>query len=205
VQVSSAGATSYAGGDSFASGSADDITLSDANGLRRLGWISFWSQLALSLVSGIVLFFTASSGPQGGIPSAPVIFNLAGVATGFISTFLAFGKTRIARSVIEQGKKISKSNVSANVLQSTKLNLLGLGATIIGLQAAVGGLVGKALTSSSAGAYSIRNAANSPAALDVFAVQALTNTILLHYIAILFANWTQRLLNKDAKTPAAAK
>ena len=30
----------------------------------------------------------------GAFPQLPVFFNLAGVVTGFISTFLAYGKTR---------------------------------------------------------------------------------------------------------------
>ena len=35
-------------------------------------------------------------------------------------------------------------------------------------------------------------------------VQASTNTILLHFLGIVFANWTLRILNKDAKTLSPA-
>jgi len=35
-------------------------------------------------------------------------------------------------------------------------------------------------------------------------LQASTNTILLHFLGIVFANWTLRILNKDVKNPAAA-
>lgn len=44
---------------------------------------------------------------------------------------------------------------------------------MLSMQSTVGGLVGKALTSSSAGAYNVQSAQNAPAALDVFAVQVL--------------------------------
>ena len=42
---------------------------------------------------------------------------------------------RIARRVIVDGEKHSKSKVAAGLLGSTRLNLAGMGATIIGLQA----------------------------------------------------------------------
>ena len=32
---------------------------------RRIGWVSFWLQLALSIVSAIVLFFTATTASRG--------------------------------------------------------------------------------------------------------------------------------------------
>lgn len=40
--------------------------------------------------------------------------------------------------------------------------------------------------------------------LRVCIVQASTNTILLHFLGILFANWTLRILNKDSKSPLPA-
>lgn len=39
---------------------------------------------------------------------------------------------------------------------------------------------------------------------QIVALQASTNTILLHFLGIVFANWTLRVLNKDAKSPAPA-
>jgi hypothetical protein len=188
----------------FESPSGNDDLAEEAKGLRRISWISFWLQLALSIVSAIVLFFTASTASRGQFPQLPVFFNLGGVITGFLSTFLAYSRTRLARSVIEGGQKISKSKLASDILGATRINLFGLGLTIFGLQSTVGGLVGKALTSSSAGPYNVQAASAAPAAIDVFAVQASTNTILLHFLGIVFANWTLRVLNKDVKNPAAA-
>jgi len=78
---------------------------------------------------------------------------------------------RLARRVIESGEKVSKSKLAADILGATRINLFGLGLTIFGLQSTVGGLVGKALTSSSTGAYNLQAAQAAPAAIDVFAVQ----------------------------------
>jgi hypothetical protein len=49
---------------------SDDLK-DEAKGLRRISWISFWLQLALSIVSAIVLFFTASTASRGSPPPPP--------------------------------------------------------------------------------------------------------------------------------------
>ena len=49
----------------FDSPSGNDHLQEEAKGLRRISWISFWLQLALSIVSAIVLFFTASTASRG--------------------------------------------------------------------------------------------------------------------------------------------
>ena len=42
---------------------------------------------------------------------------------------------RLARRVIVNGEKVSKAKVAAGVLGTTYLNLAGMGATLVGLQA----------------------------------------------------------------------
>jgi hypothetical protein len=37
--------------------------------LRNIGWISFWSQLVLSIVSAVVLLFSTGVTAQVGVPS----------------------------------------------------------------------------------------------------------------------------------------
>lgn len=173
----------------------------DAYTLRRFGWISFWSQLALSIVSAIVLFFTVTSSRKGGPPTIPVFFTLAAVAFSFISTFFAYGYTRVARKVIIAGETVKRSNVVSTILSATRLNLIGIGSALVGLQALVGQLVGKTLSSSTSNPYAAGNASaagSTPTAIDVFTVQASTNTLLAHFVSILFANWLLRLLNRGA-------
>lgn len=68
------------------------------------------------------------------------------------------------------------------------VNLLGLGAAILGMQATVGLLVAKALTSSANPYYQGIAPGYSPVlALDVFLVQASANTILSHFLGLVFS------------------
>ena len=158
---------------------------------RRVGWVSFWSQLALCVVSAVVLSFTVGSqmqaspspvaravhqahaglhptpGAQGTFPGLPIFFTLGGVAASFISTFLAYSWTRqgfalhtpcqqapreaplqtpvprrVARKVVIQGERVAKSGVLQTGLNTTRLNLIGLFTTLIGLQARRGPSLG---------------------------------------------------------------
>ncbi|CAK9136470.1 unnamed protein product [Ilex paraguariensis] len=77
----------------------------------------------------------------------------------------------------------------ADVVKSLKngiiLNLLGMGAAILGMQATVGILVAKALTTSANPYYQGISPGSSPVlALDVFLVQASANTILSHFLGL---------------------
>lgn len=62
------------------------------------------------------------------------------------------------------------------------------------LQATVGQLVGKTLTSA-ANAYGPRAGA-PPVAFDIFSVQACANTIMAHFAGMLLANWLLGTLTK---------
>ena len=67
----------------------------------------------------------------------------------------------------------------------------------------MGGLVAKTLSSSTSNPYAA-GAANraAPTSLDVFSVQASTNTIFAHFLSLFFANWLLRKLNSGAESAA---
>ncbi|EFN58952.1 hypothetical protein CHLNCDRAFT_140957 [Chlorella variabilis] len=91
-------------------------------------------------------------------------------------------------------------SISGTVIANSNLNLLGMGATILSLQAIVGNLVAKTLSSASAGAYyGAQRVAAPPVAFDVFSVQACTNTIMAHFVGMLFSNWILLVVNKYNK------
>ncbi|KAK9850977.1 hypothetical protein WJX84_009282 [Apatococcus fuscideae] len=184
-------------------GMADSDMGKEAPFLRQIGWISFWSQLALAIVSSVIISFALTGSGNGRGPSPSVWFSLFGVIMSFITTFMSYGFTRVARRVILNEGSVKKQNVIASLLRVTSLNLWGLGGTLVGLQSTVGVLVGKTLTSSSTSPYAASGVrAAAPAALDVFSVQASSNTLLAHFISIVLAQWLLRVLNKGAQ-PAA--
>lgn len=140
----------------------------------------------------------------GGI-NVSVWFTLFGVASSFISTFFAFSYVKLARQSFSKGD-VTRETVSARLLRNNSLNLWGLGATLLGLQAVIGGLVAKTLTTASTNPYAQGGAGAraAPVALDVFSVQASANTLLAHFVSIVFTNMLLRTLNKATPSPKAA-
>ncbi|KAL4451452.1 hypothetical protein ABPG75_007114 [Micractinium tetrahymenae] len=171
--------------------------------LRNIGWLSFWGQLVLTVVSTIILLFSAGT-VAGTSASFTVmdIANLFGIVCGYISTFLAWSYTRAGRK-LGLLQEVKLPSIAGTVIANSNLNLLGMGATIISLQAIVGSLVAKTLSSASAaGIYGAQRVAPPPVAFDVFSVQACTNTIMAHFAGMLFSNWILLVVNKYLKRQA---
>lgn len=73
----------------------------------------------------------------------------------------------------DDSKRIRKSDVLSTLARGSWINILGLGATLLGLQATVGLLVAKTLTNATANPFLAGGAGsyNPVLALDVFLVQ----------------------------------
>ncbi|KAH8935319.1 hypothetical protein BDL97_17G022200 [Sphagnum fallax] len=81
-----------------------------------------------------------------------------------------------------------RAQVVKNLRNGVLINILGMGAALLGMQATVGLLVAKALTSSAAPFLQGPAAGYSPVlALDVFLVQASSNTVLSHFLGLVFS------------------
>ncbi|KAH8519709.1 hypothetical protein H0E87_001224 [Populus deltoides] len=159
---------------------------------KRLGSLGFWGQLICSTVAAVILSFSVVV--TGKITSPPTFYaTLGGIAAAFISVFWSFGYIRLSEKLRKTANDPSKAPPRADVVKSLKngilLNLLGMGAAILGMQATVGLLVAKALTSSANPYYQQISPGYSPVlALDVFLVQASANTILSHFLGLVFSS-----------------
>ncbi|XP_018827780.1 protein TIC 21, chloroplastic [Juglans regia] len=158
---------------------------------KRFGTIGFWAQLVSTVVAAVILSFSIV---VTGKVSSPATFyaTAAGIAAAFISVFWSFGYIRLSDKLRRTANEPSKAPPRANVVKSLQngiiVNLLGLGAAILGMQATVGVLVAKALTSSANPYYQGIAPGYSPVlALDVFLVQASANTILSHFLGLVFS------------------
>ncbi|KAG2704133.1 hypothetical protein I3760_06G171000 [Carya illinoinensis] len=158
---------------------------------KRFGSIGFWAQLVCTVVAAVILSFSVV---VTGKISSPATFyaTAAGITAAFISVFWSFGYVRLSDYLRRTANEPSKAPPRADVVKSLKngiiVNLLGLGAAILGMQATVGLLVAKALTSS-VNPYSqgIAPGYSPVLALDVFLVQASANTILSHFLGLVFS------------------
>ena len=113
--------------------------------------------------------------------------------------------------MVRLGEKLRKSATQLNLVPprsevvkqlSTGLtvNFMGLGATIIGLQATTGLLFAKSLTAAAAAPFSPGVAYNPVVALDIFLLQAGSNVMFAHWIGAGIALWLLRTVNLP--TPA---
>lgn len=164
--------------------------------LRNIGWLSFWGQLILTTVSGVILLFSTGVTSSGKLSVNPIdVCTLGGVACGLITSALSWTWIRAGRR-LGFLQEIKLQQCMATVLASTNLNLLGMGAAILGLQATTGSLVAKTLTAATAvGVYGPRSTA-PPVAFDVFSVQACGNTIMAHFVGLVLAQWLLRIVSK---------
>lgn len=158
---------------------------------KRLGSLGFWGQLVCTVVSAVILSFSVVI--TGKITSPATFYATAGgIAAAFISVFWSFGYMRLSEKLRRTANEPSKAPPRADVVRSLKngigLNLLGMGAALLGMQATVGFLVAKALTTSANPYYQGMPPGNSPVlALDVFLVQASANTVLSHFLGLVFS------------------
>ncbi|KAJ9159488.1 hypothetical protein P3X46_024995 [Hevea brasiliensis] len=158
---------------------------------KRLGSLGFWGQLICTVVAAVILSFSIVI--TGKISSPASFYATAGgIAAAFISVFWSFGYIRLSEKLRKTAYDPTKAPPRADVVKGLKngivVNLLGMGAAILGMQATVGLLVAKALTSSANPYYQgISPGYNPVLALDVFLVQASANTILSHFLGLVFS------------------
>ncbi|KAI3803723.1 hypothetical protein L1987_31884 [Smallanthus sonchifolius] len=159
---------------------------------KRLGSLGFWGQLVCTIVAAVILSFSVVI--TGKITSPATFYATSGgIAAAFLSVFWSFGYIRLSDRLRKTINDPSKAPPRADVVKSLKngiaLNLLGMGAAILGMQATVGLLVAKALTTSANPYYKGITPGSSPVlALDIFLVQASANTILSHFLGLVFSS-----------------
>lgn len=172
---------------------------------RRFGWISFWVQVVLAVISsGLLLFASASFSNRSGEGSNPgtgVGLFLAGVGlvAVYFSAFWAFRYTRLGRRL--RSRDATKRPTPKDTIKALRIGLIislaGMLVTLMGGEALVGALVGKALTQPQG--FPITGTGNANQyirAFDIFIIQANINTLLAHFAALVATLWLLRTVNQ---------
>ncbi len=175
-----------------------------ATTFRLTGWISFWTQLVLGVVAIVILTFTGISRQvtdKSVNTGLGIFFALAGVLTLIPSVYWAFRYTRIAKQL--QSSNPSNRPRKADTIQLLRLglivNLVGATVSLVGAEAIVGALLTKSLTvpQVGAGVYQL-DPSRIIQSIDIFVVQANTNTITAHFVGLAASIWLlNRLTNKN--------
>jgi hypothetical protein len=182
-----------------------------AGALKWIGWISFWTQVALGVVSAVVLLFAGSnlSAPaQNPLnPSAPVaanpgtgaglFFAVLGLLSLFVGAYWAFRYTRLARQLkTPNSQSRPRRGDAMQVLRfGLFISLGGLGLTILGMQAIAGSLVLKSFEQGFA--IFSGNPLRFITPLDLFVVQAAANTLMAHFVGLVATLWLTRSVNRQ--------
>jgi hypothetical protein len=157
------------------------------------GWISFWIQLVLIVISIIILLFASFSrnvGPQNEQTvgtGAGIVLAVSGVVTSGLGVYLAFRYTRLGKRL--QSPNSNQRPRKADTIQILRLglivNLVGMLLTIIGAQAIAGTLILRSLSlPQTAVGAAFYNPAQIIRPLDIFVVQANTNTIAANFVGL---------------------
>jgi hypothetical protein len=104
---------------------------------------------------------------------------------------------------LQKVKDIRKSDVIETIRRGIFINLVGMGATLLGLQATVGLLVAKTLTNATVNPFVMGRGAswNPVLALDVFLVQASVNVILAHFVSVGINLWLLSTVSQGGGIP----
>ena len=165
--------------------------------LRTFGWISFWLQVVLGIVSAIILLVSVASNTntkaQGSTQGTGfgIFFAICGLVALGIGAFFAFRYTRISKQLLETGRP-SKAETLQAIRLGLIVNLVGMLVTILGAQAVVGSVLTKSLSQQGA----VLDASRYVQPLDLFVVQGNVNTITAHFAGIVASLW---LFNRVSK------
>ena len=164
-----------------------------ANQIRLTGWMMLWVQLALALVSGLLLLF-ASTGRDFADKSNPglgvgVFWAVIGVLLLLFGVFWDFHYTRLGRRLDNPNPTLhpSKADTITTIRMGILISLVGMLLTLLGAGSSVSVLVAKVV--SQPPGVAIVNPNKIIRALDVFILVANINGIAAHFVGIVASMW----------------
>ncbi|MEM7579721.1 MAG: DUF3611 family protein [Mastigocoleus sp.] len=170
------------------------------NTFRVIGWASFGLQLALIIISSVVLFLFIAFGQRSEASNANagtgsgVFFTICGLLALAVGVYLSFRYKNIGRRLLSSNSsnRPRKSQTVQILRLGLTVNLVGMLLTLLGVQAIAGGLALKAL-SVQAGASIITNSNQLITGLEMFVVLASVQVMSGHFVGIAGSIW---LLNR---------
>ncbi len=176
--------------------------------LRWAGWIGFWVQIVLAVVSTLIFLFALPfAQPSSSISSintpsigGSIFFAVCGLLVLFFSVYQAFRYTRLAKQLQDANPNLRPKK--ADTMQILRfgliVSLVGMLLTIMGAEAVTGTLLAKALAQGSGVSIVSEASINrliQP--LDIFLVLATTHTITAHFAGMVTSIWLLNRMNRQ--------
>lgn len=172
-----------------------------ATHFRLVGWISFWLQLVLAVVSGGIILLAISNptfnlNRSSSSSGLGLLLGVAGLIALAVSTFWSFRYTRFAQRLQADNPNLrpTKGRAIQHLRVGLLINIIGMVLTLIGAEWIVGVLLVKTLSIPQGAAIYNTNRLIEP--LDIFVVQASINTVLAQFSGILAALWLLQRVNQ---------
>jgi Protein of unknown function (DUF3611) len=168
-------------------------TRSIGNTIRLTGWIAFWVQLGLAVVSGLALLFAVTGRSFTEQPNAGlgigIFWAVCGVLMLLFSVYWDFRYTRIGKSLENPNPALhsSKADTTGIIRLGIFLGFVGMLLTILGAGATVVVLLAKSI--SQPPGVAITDPDNIIRALDVFVAVANINGIAAHFVGTVTSLW----------------
>ncbi|MDB9447684.1 DUF3611 family protein [Anabaena sp. CS-542/02] len=175
-----------------------------AKNFRLTGWISFWVQLVLGVVSAIIvlLFAIFSQRPNSANNNPGTGFGVFLAVCGILilggGIYLAYRYTIIGNQLQSPNpKNRPRKSETLEVLRlGLWINLVGMLVTLLGSQAIVGTLVARSI-SPQAATTQLFDPTRIISGLDMLVVQANINTVSAHFAGLAVSIW---LLNRITRS-----
>ncbi len=166
--------------------------------MKSSGSIGFWIQLVLGVISTVTVLF-ASPGLLGEEKSTPgaefgifcAICGLVALGGGIYYSIRYRTIAKLLRSP-DASQRPKKADTIRVIRMGLMVNLIGMVVTIIGAEAIVGIVLAKTLNIAQ-GTLATPNTTQFIKPIDLFIIQANTNTITAHFSGVLSSLW---LLNR---------
>jgi hypothetical protein len=177
---------------------------------RWAGWVSFWIQVVLAVVSSLMLLSalgligarTAAGGANAGT-GVGVLLALAGLVAVYSSIYWAFRYALLGRRL--RSRDASKRPSPKDAIQVLRIgiviSMVGMLLTLFGGQALIGSLLLKALLQPQGGTVFMPGNINQYVEtfhprIFIFILQANTNTLLAHFVSLSATLWLLRTVNR---------
>ncbi|HYX15522.1 MAG TPA: DUF3611 family protein [Nostoc sp.] len=163
------------------------------NTIRLTGWIAFWIQLGLAVVSGLALLFALTGRgvveqPNVGL-GVGMFWAACGVVVLLFSVYWDFRYTRIGKSLENPNPALhlSKADTTTIIRLGIIAGLVGILLTLLGAGSTVLVLVAKSI--SQPPGVAITDPYRLIRALDVFVAVANINGIAAHFVGTIASLW----------------
>ncbi len=175
--------------------------LKTARALNIAGWVGFWTQLVLAIISTLILLFavisrnSGSTGQSNPGTGAGTFLAFLGLLAVYLSIFWSYRYTLLAKKLRLADSRPTRADIIKQLKIGLTIGFGGMFLTLLGAEAIVGVLVAKSLSQPQTAVLNIE-VSRLVQPIDIFIVQANTNTILAHFLGLIVSVW---LLDRISK------